>query len=203
MRAFKALQLALLVAVCLLFAGYDGRAAVDADALKQQIQQRAQHIQEFRDLLNDPDQTIRLAALDAMLKSDDLAMREMAYGICFNSADETMRVVCLKNRLADLQTVTVQVDEIDNPTKQQQKALNDWGGVYSFEIKDYDEKTGQFTCAGGSYRNGKGQVAGSGIEFSQQYCQGSFRLVDGGVLEGDLGCVRGWLGTYPGRIRLQ
>ena len=182
----------------------DARAELDAAALKQKIQQRSQTIQEFRALLNDPDQTVRLAALDAMLKSDDIAMRELAYGICFNSADQTMRVVCLKNRFADLRTVAVTIGDIDDPTEKQQEALADWGGLYDFEIKDYDEKTGQFTISGESaYYQGKGQIVGTGVAFSQKVCDGSFRLADGGVLVGELNCTRGWAGTYPGRISLQ
>ncbi|HKL25339.1 MAG TPA: hypothetical protein VJ910_03850 [Desulfuromonadales bacterium] len=179
-------------------------AELDAAALKQEIQQRAQTIREFRALLNDPDQTVRLAALDAMLKSDDIAMRELAYGICFNSADQAMRVVCLKNRFADLRTVAVALDNLGGPTEKQQKALADWGDVYDFEVQDYDEKTGQFTTSGESanYR-GKGQVMGTGVTFSQRFCDGTFRLGEGGVLEGDLNCAKGWQGTYPGRISLQ
>ncbi|RRQ22353.1 hypothetical protein [Thiohalobacter thiocyanaticus] len=173
-----------------------------AEALKQQIQQRSQNIKEFRALLNDPDQTVRLAALDTMLKSDDVAMRELAYGVCFNSADQAMRVICLKNRFGDLRTVVISIKGIDNPTENQEKVLNEWNGTYSFEVSDYDEKTGQFTTTG-TYVQGKGQVTGTGIEFSQQYCNGGFQLVDGGTMEGELGCRSRWAGTYRGSIRLQ
>ena len=157
-------------------------------------------------MLNDPDQTVRLAALDVMLKDDDIAMRELAYGICFNSADQAMRSVCLKNRFADLKTVGFKITEIeessdDKQREKQRKAVEDWGGVYSFQIAEFDEKTGQFTSKG-TYKQGTGQITGVTVVLSQAYCKGTLTLVDGGVLEGKLGCTASWKGTYHGHINL-
>lgn len=177
-------------------------AEMNADALKQQIQERSANIKEFRALLNDPDQTVRLAALDTMLKSSDIAMRELAYSVGFSSADDAMRAVCLTNKIADMQTIVIKIGEMDNPTDTEKKTLSKWGGVYDFDIKAFDEKTGQFTTSG-NYKNGKGQVNGIGIEFSHPYCSGSFTLGDGASLNGELGCKGAWSGTYPGQIRLQ
>ena len=177
-------------------------AEMDATALKQQIQERSGRIKEFRTLLNDPDQSMRLAALDVMLKSNDVAMRELAYGVGFSSADDAMRAVCLKNKLADLQTIAIKIDKIGSPSDSQKKALGEWGGIYSFEIKKYDDKTGQFS-SDGMYRKGNGQVSGVGMQFSQTNCSGSFTLGDGAVLVGELGCKGGWSGIFPGQINLQ
>jgi len=178
------------------------QAEVTADALKQQIQERSEKINEFRALLNDPDQTVRLAALDVMLKSDDIAMRELAYGVGFNSADEAMRAVCLNNKIAGQQMISIKISEISSPSDTQKKALESWGGVYTFDLKSFDEKTGQFTTRG-SYRNGTGQLNGTRIEFTQPLCSGAFKLTDGAVLEGELGCKSNWSGTFEGQIRLQ
>lgn len=177
-------------------------AQMSAADLKKQIQQRAGNIEEFRLLLNDPDQTVRLAALDVMLKSNDIAMRELAYGVCFNSADEAMRVVCLKNRFADLTTVGVQIGKIDSPSDTQSKALKEWGGIYNFEISEFDEKTGTFKTRG-THRAGTGQINGTGLVLSQAYCDGQLRLGEGGRMEGELGCRSNWTGTYPVFIQLQ
>jgi len=178
------------------------QAEVTAEALKQQIQERSGKIQEFRALLNDPDQTVRLAALDVMLKSDDIAMRELAYGMGFNSADEAMRAVCLKNKFADQKMISIKIADISSPGDTQKKALSEWGGIYTFNIKSFDEKTGQFTTTG-HYRNGNGQLNGTRIEFSQPYCNGAFTLGDGAVMAGELGCTGGWNGTFEGKITLQ
>lgn len=178
------------------------QAEVTAEALKQQIQERSGKIKEFRAMLNDPDQTVRLAALDVMLKSDDIAMRELAYGVGFNSADEAMRAVCLNNKFADQKLISVKIADISSPSDSQKKALDAWGGIYTFNVNTFDEKTGQFATAG-SYRKGSGQINGTRMEFSQNYCNGTFKLGDGAVLEGELGCTGGWAGTFEGQIRLQ
>jgi len=173
-----------------------------SEVLKQQIQERSGTIKEFRALLNDPDQTVRLAALDVMLKSDDIAMRELAYGMGFNSADAAMRAVCLKNKFADQKIISIKITDIASPSDSQKKALGDWGGIYAFDVKTFDEKTGQFTTTGG-YRKGTGQLNGTRMEFSQPYCNGSFQLGDGAVLTGELGCKGSWSGKFEGQISLQ
>jgi len=179
-----------------------GQAEMSAEALKQQIQERSGKIQEFRALLNDPDQTVRLAALDVMLKSDDIAMRELAYGMGFNSADEAMRAVALKNKFADQKIISIKIADVSSPSDSQKKALDAWGGTYSFDIKSFDEKTGQFATSG-NYRKGTGQLNGTRIEFSQPYCNGAFTLGDGAVLTGELGCTGNWSGKFEGNINLQ
>lgn len=177
-------------------------AETSAEALKRQIQERSTKMKEFRALLNDPDQTVRLASLDVMLKSDDIAMREMAFGMCFNSADQAMLAICLKNKFADFQTLTLNIVEKSGWSDTEKKALADWGGVYSFDVTNYDEKSGQFTSAG-SYKIGKGQITGIQVKFTQPYCNGTFKLIDGGILEGEIGCTGSWAGKFPAQIKLQ
>lgn len=176
--------------------------AQSAAELKDQIQARSQNLAEFRALLNDPDQTVRLAALDSMLKSDDIAMREMAYGTCFNSADAAMRGICVKNKMSEMQTIVIEIDDFDGATEKEQKTIDTWGGAYTFGVKEFDQTTGQMQTQG-SYKGGTGHVTGTGFDFAQAYCSGKFELVDGGHLEGELRCTGSWGGRYPGRIRLQ
>ena len=176
--------------------------AQTAAELKAKIQARSQNLAEFRALLNDPDQTVRLAALDSMLKSDDIAMREMAYGSCFNSADAAMRGICVKNKMSEMQTIVIEIDDFDGATEKEQKTIDNWGGSYTFAIKEFDESTGQMQTQG-SYKGGTGHVTGTGFDFAQPYCSGKFELVDDGYLEGELRCTGSWGGRYPGRIRLQ
>jgi len=190
------------LAVAGLLAAAAAGAQMSAEDLKRKIQERSKRIDEFRTLLNDPDQNTRLAALDVMLNSDDLAMREVAFGTCFNSAEQAMRVLCLKNKLAQMKTVAVTIEDESEWSKSEAKALKDWGGRYVFEMATIDKNTGQFTTRG-SHRKGKGQITGTRVEFEQRFCNGSFRLVDGAVLEGELGCTSSWSGTFPARILLQ
>jgi hypothetical protein len=76
-------------------------------------------------LLNDPDPVTRLAALDVMLNSDDVAMRELAFGISFNSADQTMQILRLKNELAQMQTIAVTPKERAERSPSELKAMQD------------------------------------------------------------------------------
>jgi len=194
----KWLQLAL--SLCVFAAPVaNGQSAAE---LKQKIQARSQNLAEFRALLNDPDQTVRLAALDTMLKSDDNAMRELAYSSCLSSADAAMRGLCVKNKIGEMQTISIEIAELSEPTEIEQKTIANWGNAYNFTIKEFDERTGQFKTTG-SYKNGNGHVTGSGLDFAQPYCSGVFELADSGYLEGELRCTASWAGRYPGRIRLQ
>jgi hypothetical protein len=177
-------------------------AQMSVQELKQQIQERSTRIKEFRALLNDPDQTTRLAALDVMLKSDDSVMREVAYQMGFSSADETMRAVTLKNRIAALKTIIVKIENRDSASENEKKTIAKWGGAYTFDMKTFDEQTGHFETTG-RYVSGSGQVVGTAFEFAQPYCKGTFRLGDGPVLEGELGCKKDWAGTFKGSIHLE
>lgn len=177
-------------------------AGTSAEELKKRIQARSQQIAEFRALLNDPDQAVRLAALDEMLSAEDVAMRELAFGLCFNSADDAMRAICLRKKFATLNTISVEFPKQTERSDTQAKALKDWGGIYSFGVEKFDTKTGHFKTTG-TYQQGNGQVSGTRLDFRQPYCTGSFTLGDGAVLQGNLGCWDTWAGTFPGLIRLQ
>jgi len=176
------------------------RAEESAEALLQRIQERSARINPFRALLNDPDPATRLATLDVMLKSADVAMRELAFGVCFDSADQTMQVLCLKNKLAQMQTIAVHPKEQSERSPSELTALKDWGGVSNFSIDSFDEKDGPFTTAG-SYRKGSGQATGIRVEFVQPYCRGSIELVEGARLDGELGSTPWPVSRRPSTIR--
>jgi hypothetical protein len=181
--------------------------AVNADTpnpeeLKHSIEERAHKIAEYRALLNDSDQSVRLAALDVMLKSGDTAMQELAYAVAFASADEPMRAVALKNRIANLHSIVVTIDKPNDASANEKRVWNTWGGTYGFSITTFDEKTGRFATTGVN-TIGKGQVAGTTFEFVQQYCTGTFHLGKGAVLQGVLGCRTDLAGQYPGSINVQ
>lgn len=173
----------------------------DADALLAQIKARSEKTKQFRDLLNDPDQTTRLAALDVMLKSDDLAMRELAFSVGFSSADDAMRSVCLKNKFNYLKTLPIKLTAREKATENEKKTLERFGSSYPLDIKEYDVNTGttKFT----SRSDAIGQVSGTGFEFKDGICNGRFVLGDEPVLTGELACTSSYEGVYPATIRLQ
>lgn len=171
----------------------------DADALLAQIKARSEKTKQFRDLLNDPDQTTRLAALDVMLKSDDLAMRELAFSVGFSSADDAMRAVCLKNKFNYMKTLAIKLTAREKATENEKKTIERLGSSYPLNIREYDVNTGAITLAG----SGIGQVSGTGFEFNEGNCNGRFVLGDEPMLIGELSCIGGSVGIYPATIRLQ
>ncbi len=172
-----------------------------ADDLKAGIENRAGEIEKYRVLLEGNDQALRLAALDALLAEDDLALRQFAYRTAFSGKDQTMRAIALKRKIGEMKTLVIDVSAGKNPTEKEKKVLASWGGTYAFEIQSFDAKTGTFATTDYSY-NGKGQVTGTTLSFSHRFCNGTFSLGDGAVLTGTLGCKGKWEGRFSGKVTL-
>lgn len=177
-------------------------AGQSAEELLKEINERKERINQFRALLNDPDQTTRLAALDVMLKSEDPAMKEIGYGAGFSSADDAMRALALKGKFRELTVLPLTLNPDDDPTENEKKILQQWAGTYRFQLTEFDDSTGRFTFKGGD-STGTGQVSGTGIEFESRYCRGQFTLGDGASLVGELRCQSGYQGRYIATARLQ
>lgn len=172
-----------------------------ADDLKSSIENRAGEIEKYRVLLESNDQALRLAALDALLAEDNLALRQFAYRTAFSGTDQTMRAIALKRKIGEMKTLVIDVSAGKNPTEGEKKVLTSWGGTYAFEIQSFDEKTGTFVSDDYDHK-GKGQVSGTTLSFAQHYCNGTFLLGDGAVLTGTLGCKTKWEGRFTGKVTL-
>lgn len=182
-----------------------GALAQSAEELLKEINARKERINQFRALLNDPDQSTRLAALDVMLKSDDLAMKEVAYGIGFNSADDAMRALALKGKFRDVTVLPFKLTAGEKETEGEKSTLQKLANSYSFKLGEFHEDTGRFTFSGGDYPPSKydGQISGTGLEFQSRYCQGYFNLGESANLIGELRCNGAFEGTYNATARLQ
>lgn len=179
--------------------------AQSAEELLKEINERKERINQFRALLNDPDQSTRLAALDVMLKSDDLAMKEVAYGIGFNSADDAMRALALKGKFRDVTVLPFKLTAGEKETEAEKSTLQKLANSYSFKLGEFHEDTGRFSFYGGDYPPTKynGQISGTGLEFQSRYCQGYFNLGDSANLIGELRCSGAFEGSYSATARLQ
>lgn len=166
--------------------------SVSAESLADKIKKRSGEMSEVRALLNDSDQNTRLAAMDIMLKSDDTAMRELAYTTGFNSADDTMRAIALRNKFNELDTLTMYFTLPENATEKDKTQFEWFGGSLSLVFSGYDEKTGKFKSygtksPGGSYTK-VGNVSGLALNFNTRYCSGSLILNDESELQGVVTC---------------
>lgn len=133
------------------------------------IRAQAGKIKEMKALLSDPDQTVRLSALGAMLKSDSASMREIAYEYAFSSPDYAMRALGLRERIRNMKIIIVE--------------LGDQEGRFTIEIHEFKDNTGQLDII-----NGKGQVGGLEFTFETNVCVGRFQLEDGAILKGSVVC---------------
>lgn len=172
-----------------------------ADDLKASIDARAMEIKKFHVLLESNDQATRLAALDALLASDDLALEgDRTHGLVFARKGGLVGELP-KRKVGEMKNLVVDVGTGKNPTEKEKKVLASWGGTYAFEIKSFDEKTGTFESTDYEH-NGKGQVSGTTLSFAHRFCNGTFSLGDGAVLTGILGCESKWEGRFTGKITL-
>lgn len=177
-------------------------AAHSEDMLKQ-IQERAAKVKQYRELLGNPDQTIRISALDVMLKSDDHVMRELAFNLGFSSADDAMRAIALKNKLVYMKQLNFNLSLTETPTEVEKKAiLEQFSHAFSIDIQDYDINSGAFKF---SSRSGNtGQISGTGISLQSYRCSANAALSEGATLIGVLKCTStSRRGSYLMELQLQ
>jgi hypothetical protein len=96
-RRLSTLLAALAIAVPL---GFTMPAVAEAQSAAAKILEKARgqarDIEELRKVLNGPDQNMRLATFDAMIKSGDETLKQIAYETGLMSADSVMRAMAFK-----------------------------------------------------------------------------------------------------------
>lgn len=148
-----------------------------ADALLDEIKARSVKIKEYKELLSNPDQVTRLAALDVMLKSDDTVMKNTAFTVAFSSDDEQIKSLALKHRLAYLNNIPL---EVTNGEEVKTILLN---------IRDYDFNTGRFQSLlriKSSSLTGAASVYGTTVRGDGYFGTYVLRLVEGAKLVGHI-----------------
>jgi hypothetical protein len=179
--------------------------AQSADDILREAQERAAKIEEYRALLSNPDQNVRVAGLDVMLASDDPAMREIAFNTAFASADDTMRAIALRNKFRYMTTLNFKLSAREDATEGELKALaQTFSNTYVMKLTKYDANTGAINF---DKAYGTGQVSGIGMNWNDAYrsCSASLSLGDEPVLEGVMNCSanNGMRGNYPISLTLQ
>jgi len=174
-----------------------------SDDMLKQIQERAAKVKQYRELLGNPDQTIRISALDVMLKSDDHVMRELAFNLGFSSADDAMRAIALKNKIVYMKHLNFSLSLTKTPTEIEKKGiLQKFSHAYSIDIQGYDINSGAFKF--GRYGKLKGQVSGTGVSLQSTYCSANIALSEGATLTGTLKCTNSdYKGSYLMELQLQ
>ena len=186
--AFRFIPLQVLV-VCLL--GSTGNLAVaqtSAADIVEQGRERARQLDEVKQVLNDPDQSVRLAAFEAMVDSDDPLMRELALDTGLASTDQVLRGLALKYAVLGLEQLNIRLaPDPDAPKESQGRVeayLQKTGAGYTLDIdsKSIDLSRGYFHKPGNA--NNSGNVSGLVLTFDYQYYAGELHLQDDNTLAG-------------------
>ncbi|MBA6349910.1 hypothetical protein [Colwellia sp. BRX8-9] len=171
-------------------------ANASAESMAEQIKKRSIEMKEVKALLNDPDQSTRLAAMDMMLKSSDTAMKEQAYSVGFNSADDAVRAIALRNKLNEISSLTLYFTLSETATEKNKEIYQKFGGSLTLLMNKYDEKTAKFTTyssysgssSAGRSQSKPGNVSGLTVSFGTTNCSGTLLLNEQSELVGDVNC---------------
>ncbi|PKH33593.1 HEAT repeat domain-containing protein [Shewanella sp. ALD9] len=160
-----------------------------AETMAETIKKRAGAIAEIKGFLNDSDPNIRIAALDSMLKSDDTAMREMAYSMGLNSADDTLRAITLRNKFNSLNVLGINFKLPEDADEKIKSTFAKYGGGIVLNLRKYDEKNGRFEFKPnyiGVYYDGN--ISGLMLQFDGGSCNGNLTFNEESIYSGDVTC---------------
>ena len=145
---------------------------------------QARDIEELRKILNGPDQNMRLATFDAMVKSGDEALRLIAYEAGLASADSVMRAMAFKALVLSQNNLHLTLTPDPSAPKPTQEASVDYlvktGSGLVVPIDSRNPESGSFKA-----NNWQGQVSGTELVFSYgSRANGTMSLHDDNAIAG-------------------
>lgn len=178
-------------------------AQTSAAEMLEQARARSRDMEEMKAVLNGPDQNMRLAAFDVMVRSGDEAMRQVALDLGLASADPLMQAMAFKETILSLNRIvfTLELDTTE-PDSVQQKAqayLNSNGATYEIPIASVDRDTGVFTIKS----THTGQVNGTTLTFKNGYDTGQLELVDETTIKGKIKTYKGGFGGFTATAKIR
>jgi len=192
--------------------GSGQQAQSPADILRS-ANARSAEMEQLRQNLRSPDQSVRLATFEAMVDSNSPSMREMAISEGFAGTDEAMKSMSFRAALIGVSAIHIEPKGL--PPGQAYLNWDTFQRLFDFRIKEdeYDWRTGSF-CE----RNSEGvcrsvsDVAGqmSGRTFSYKNglgsprCAGQLVNVDGTwEFEGRISCTANGGATLNGDFKMK
>jgi hypothetical protein len=161
---------------------------VCSQSLAEQIKARAGEINELKSLLNNPDSSVRIAAIDVMQNSEDIAMREMGFSAGINSSDEAVVAITIRNKFKEIKNFNIQLVLPSDASEEVKKFYNDkLGGQMGFRIGAYDPATATFTN-GTTYSGttNTSTISGRVLHLISRYSKGTFVLNEELMFVGEL-----------------
>ncbi len=136
-------------------------------------------------LVEDPDQNVRLATFDLMIRNDDTTMREIALDVGLSSADVLLQSAAFKEAIMGMDNLHLIVAVDDNTSMKMQeecgKLITKWGKTKVIELRGKDREKGTF-----SSHHAKGQILGRRLTFTVNSTSATLELVDNNALEGSV-----------------
>lgn len=166
-------------------------APVTADAqstaakILEKARGQAREIEELRKILNGPDQNMRLATFDAMVKSGDEALRLIAYETGLASADSVMRVMAFKALLMSFDKLHLTLTPDPSAPKKLQEVsaahIAERGNGFIVYLQGKNIEAGTYNGRGSG-----GQISGLEFVFTESHNAdaGSMSLRDDNALAG-------------------
>ncbi len=162
-------------------------AQTSASEIIEQARERARNIEEFKGVLNDPDQNVRLAAFEVMVTNDDPLMRELALDTGLASTDQVLRGLAFKHAVLGLDQLVLTLEKNESaPKKVQERTevyLERYGQklVINIDTSEVDLNRGYF-----AYGNQTGNISGTVMTFDYGNYLGDLRLQDDNSLAGQV-----------------
>lgn len=152
-----------------------GPAAADGklpspDSLRKSAQESGTLLDQYREILRDPDASTRMSAFIQLSRVDDPIIREMAYSEAFGSSDADLRALALKYSLFDRKIFVVEY-------------LDDSAAPEPYQLRNGDLINGDFT-----FNAGQGRAQGTTVQIQISGCTSKLVLDDADMLLGDLTC---------------
>ncbi len=167
----------------------------DKSDLLAKIRANASQYNEFKQLLNNPDQSIRIAAFDGMVNSGDSALRNIALDEALTNTDSTLQALAFKEIIMGLDVLNFSIALSENVSEKGKKIVTKWSSTYglTFWSDKRNKETGSFEGRTTDHHTGmNGNISGLEIIFSSnsQNCMGKATLTAGAILKGTLACPR-------------
>ena len=164
-------------------------------------------IEQLRQNLRSPDQSVRVATFQAMIESNNPSLKEVAISEGFASTDETIKTMTFRAVAGDL--IRVRLEPVGLPAGQVYRNYDVHAGSLGFVLFNYDWRSGSF-CA---QRNEHGvcfdspptgQVSGRTFTFRNNSCQGQLHNIDGTwEFEGQVICNPEYDDRLAGKFQLK
>jgi cellobiose phosphorylase len=157
-----------------------------ADQILEKARAEAADTEKLKKILNEePDQNVRLAAFELMIKNDNGTMHEIAVEAGLASADKLLQAAAFKEAIMSLDrlhlVLVVDPDVSDAIQKMSQEYIDKNGDQYVIPLDKKDREAGTFSA-----RSLSGEVTGTHLTYLYGKSNGTLSLTDDNAVSGDI-----------------